>query len=53
MEVYCKYDKDNFLYLNKSLSYFMGKTTQTSVRNKYLDKMENHLLRAYKIYKQK
>ena len=39
--------ENNFLYLNKSLSYFMGKTTQTSVRDKYLDKMENHLLRAY------
>lgn len=39
--------ENNFFYLNKALSYFMGKTTKANIRDKYLDKMVNLLLKEY------
>lgn len=44
---FCSSSESNFFYLNKALSYFMGKSTQEYVRDGYLDKMVNHLLKEY------
>lgn len=41
--------ESNFYYLNKALSYFMARTTNTSKRNRYLDKIINPLLKDYVI----
>lgn len=38
---------DNFFYLNKTLSYFMGRTVKVDIRKKYMTAMSNVLLKEY------
>lgn len=41
------YTDDNFFYLNKTLSYFMGRTVKVDVRKKYMAVICNELLKEY------
>lgn len=38
---------DNFFYLNKTLSYFMGRTVKVVIRKKYMAVISNELLKGY------
>jgi hypothetical protein len=39
--------EDNFFYLNKALSYFMGRTLNVDIRKKYMTVMSNVILKEY------
>lgn len=41
------YTDDNFFYLNKTLSYFMGRTVKVDIKKKYMAVISNKLLKEY------
>lgn len=43
----CTWMEENFFYLCKALSYFMGRTTNLDMRRKFCAKMENPLLKDF------
>lgn len=44
---FCTWAEENFFYLCKALSYFMGRTTDLVIRQKFCAKMENALLKSF------
>ncbi len=44
---FCTCGEENFFYLCKVLPYYMGRTTDLDIRQKYCAKMKNALLKSF------